>query len=85
VDVVLQGLARLLLEALEAPKVSGRHVRPLEVLDEDLLELGQTTNVVGWQEFEPCSNVLPDTDGEVLDDEVVIIRPSGSTCELEIF
>jgi hypothetical protein len=54
------------------------HIRPLKVPDEDLLELRPTPNAVGRQEFEPCLNVLPDTDGEVLDDEVVIIR-------LEIF
>jgi hypothetical protein len=29
--------------------------------------------------------VLPDSNGEVLDDEVVIIRPSGSASESEIF
>jgi hypothetical protein len=29
--------------------------------------------------------VLPDTDGEVLDDEVVIIRPSSLAGESEIF
>jgi hypothetical protein len=60
-------------------------VRSLEVPDENLLELSSTTDAVGRQEFEPRLNVLPDADGEVLDDAVVIIRPSGSVGELEIF
>jgi hypothetical protein len=84
VDVVPQGLARLLLAALEVPGVSWAHVRPLEFPDEDLLELCPTMDAVGWQEFEPRSNMLPDIDGEVLDDEAVI-RPSGSIGEPKIF
>jgi hypothetical protein len=75
----------LLLSALEVPGVSGAHVHPMEVLDENLLELHPTTNVVGRHEFKPRSNMLPDADGEVLDDEVVIIRPSGSAGESEVF
>ena len=37
------------------------------------------------EEFEPCSNMFPHTDGEILNDEKVIIHPSGSAGELEIF
>ena len=37
------------------------------------------------KEFEPRLNMLPHTDGEVLDDEVVIIHSSGSAGELEVF
>ena len=36
-------------------------------------------------EFEPCSNMFPHTDGEVLNDEVVIIHSSGSVGEPEVF
>jgi hypothetical protein len=46
-DVVLYGLARLLLVALAVPGVSGAHVCPLKVLNEDLLELRPTPNAVG--------------------------------------
>jgi hypothetical protein len=42
-------------------------------------------NVVGRQEFEPCMNMLPDRDGEVLDGQVFIICPSGLTDEPKIF
>jgi hypothetical protein len=61
------------------------HIHPLEVPDEDLLELRPTMDAVGRQEFEPCANMLPDTDGEILDDEVVIIRPSSPTGKPEVF
>jgi hypothetical protein len=47
VNVVPQGLARLLLAALEVLGVSGAHIRPLEFPDEDLLELCPTTDAVG--------------------------------------
>ena len=42
-------------------------------------------DAVMWEEFKPCSNMLPPTDGEILNDEMVIIHPSGSACEPEIF
>ena len=37
------------------------------------------------EEFEPCSNMFPHVDGEVLNDEVVIIHSSDSAGELEVF
>ena len=37
------------------------------------------------EEFEPRSNLFPHADGEVLNDEVVIIHPLGSVGELEVF
>ena len=60
-------------------------IRTLEISDEDPLEIRPVTDVVGWKEFEPCLNMLPHADGEVLDDEVVIIYSSGSTGEPEVF
>ena len=38
-----------------------------------------------WEEFEPCSNMFPHTDGEVLNDEVVIIHSFGSAGEPKVF
>ena len=38
-----------------------------------------------WEEFEPCPNMFPHADGEILDDEIVIIHPSSSAGEPEIF
>ena len=63
-----------MLTALEVPGVSRVDVRPLEIPDEDPLEVHPVADVVVWKEFEPCSNMLPHANGEVLDDEVVIIH-----------
>ena len=56
----------------------------LEIPDEDPLEICPVADAVGQKEFEPCSNMLPHIDGEVLDD-VVIIHSFGSVGELEVF
>ena len=37
------------------------------------------------EEFEPRSNMFPHADGEVLNDEVVIIHSFGSVGEPEVF
>jgi hypothetical protein len=42
-------------------------------------------DAVGRQEFEPRMNMLPDTDWEIMHDEVVIVRPSSLTGEPEVF
>ena len=60
-------------------------IRPLKISYEDPLEIYPVADAVGRKEFEPCLNMLPHTDGEVLDDEVIIIHSSGSVGELEVF
>ena len=60
-------------------------IGPLEISNENPLEVYPVEDAVGQKEFEPCSNMLPHTDGEVLDDEVVIIHSSGSAGEPEVF
>ena len=42
-------------------------------------------DAVGREEFEPCSNMLPHADGEILNDEVVIIHSSGLASEPKVF
>ena len=37
------------------------------------------------EEFKPCSNMFPHADGEVLNDEVVIIHSSGLAGEPKVF
>ena len=37
------------------------------------------------EEFEPCSNMFPHADGEVLNNEVIIIHSPGSIGEPEVF
>ena len=84
-DVIPHGLARLLLAALEVPGVSRADIRPLEISDEDPLEVCPVTDAVVREEFKPCSNMFPHADGEILNDEIVIIHPVGSAGEPEIF
>ena len=42
-------------------------------------------DAVMWEEFKPHPNVFPHVDGEILNDEMVIIHPFGSTGEPKIF
>ena len=60
-------------------------IRPLEIPDEDPLEVRLVENAIMWEEFEPRSNMFPNTYGKVLNDEVVIIHSSGSVGEPEVF
>jgi len=83
-DVIPQGLARLLLVALEVPGVPRADIRPLEVPNEDPLEVHPVVDAVVWKEFKPCSNMFPHANREVLD-EVVIIHSIGSTIKPDIF
>jgi hypothetical protein len=69
----------------ELADVVGAHICPVEVPEEDLLELRPTTDAVGRQEFKSRANVLLDIDGEILDDEVIVVRPSGPTSKPEVF
>ena len=81
----MQGLVGLLLAALEVLGIPRTDICPLEISNEGPLEIRPVTDAVGRKEFEPCSHMLPHVDGEVLDDEVVIIHSSGSAGEPEVF
>ena len=84
-DVILQGLAGLLLAALKVLEVTRADIRPLEISDEDPLEARPITDAVVREEFEPRPNMFPHADGQILNDENVIIHPFGSVGEPEIF
>ena len=84
-DVIPQGLVGLLLAALEILGIPRMDIGPLEISGEDPLEIYPVADAVGRKEFEPCSNMLPHADREVLDHEVVIIHSSGSVGEPEVF
>ena len=60
-------------------------IRPLEIPDEDPLEVRPVMDVVVREEFKPCLNMFPHADWEVLNDEVVIIHSSGLIGEPEVF
>ena len=73
------------MAALEVPGVSGADIRPLEVSDEDPLEVRLVVDAVVREEFKPRLNMFPHADGEILNDEKVIIYPSDSVGEPKIF
>ena len=83
--VIPQGLAGLLLAALEVLGVTRADIHPLEISNEDPLEIRLVMNAVMWEEFKTRSNLFPHIDGEILNDEKVIIHPSSSVGEPEIF
>ena len=60
-------------------------IRPLEISDEDPLEVSAVTDAIVWEEFKPCLNMFPRVDGEILNDEMIIIHPSGLASVPEIF
>ena len=74
-----------LLAAFEVLGVPRANIRPLEVLDEDPLEVRPVADAIVWEEFEPCSNMFPHADGEVLNDEVNIIHSLGLAGEPKVF
>ena len=84
-DVIPQGLTGLLLVALEVLGVSRVDIRPLEIPNEDPLEVHPVANAIVQEEFEPCSNMFPHADGEVLNDEVIIIHSSSLAGEPKVF
>ena len=84
-DVIPQGLAGLLLVAFEVLGVTRANIRPLEISDEDPLEVRPVADAVMREEFKPRLNMFPHTNGKVLNDEMVIIHSSGPTGESEVF
>ena len=84
-DVIPQGLIGLLLATLEVLGIPKTDIRPLEVLDEDPLEVRPVMDAVMREEFMPCPNMLPHANGKILNDEIVIIHSSGPAGEPEVF
>ena len=84
-DVIPQGLPGLLLAALDVPGVTRADVHPLEISDEDPLEVRPVMDAVVREEFKPRPNMFSYANGEILNDEMVIIHPSGSVGEPKIF
>ena len=59
-------------------------IHPLEIPHKDPLEVCPVADAVMQDEFEPRSNMFPHADGEVLNDEVVIIHSSSLVGEPEV-
>ena len=60
-------------------------IRPLEISNKDPLEVRLVVDAIMQEEFKPSLNMFPHADGEILNDEMVIIHPSGSVGEPKIF
>jgi hypothetical protein len=73
-DVVSERLSRLLAAALEIPKVPKAHVRALEVTGEGLDQVVPVGDMPRRQMLQPGSSGVGEEQGEVADDEVVIVR-----------
>ena len=58
-DVIPQGLAGLLLAALEVLGVTRVDIHPLEISNKDPLDVRPVTDAIGQKEFKPCPNMLP--------------------------
>ena len=74
-----------LLAAFEVLGVPRANIRPLEVLDEDPLEVRPVVDDVVREEFKPCPNMFPHTNGKILNDEIVIIHSSDPVGKPEVF
>jgi hypothetical protein len=73
-DVVLERLSRLLAAASEIPGVSRVHVRALEIAGEGLDQVVPVGDLPRGQVLQPGSSGVGEEQGEVADDEVVIVR-----------
>jgi hypothetical protein len=73
-DVVPEGLSRLLAAASEITGVPRAHVRALEVAGEGLDQVVPVGDLPQRQMLQPGSSGVGEEQGEVADDEVVIVR-----------
>jgi hypothetical protein len=73
-DVIPQGFSRLLATASEIPGVSRAHVCALEVVGEGFDQVVPVGDLRRRQMLQPGSGGVREEQGEVADDEVVIIR-----------
>jgi hypothetical protein len=75
-DVVPQGLSRLLAAASEIPGVPRAHVRALEVAGKGFDQVVPVGDLRRRQMLQPGSSGVGEEQGKVADDEVIIIRPT---------
>ena len=73
-DEVSERLIQPLAITLEVLGVPGAHVCALEIPDEDLYQVAPVVDLQGREVFEPGSRRVQQEQGEVADDEQVIVR-----------
>jgi hypothetical protein len=75
-DVVPQGFSRLLAVASEIPGVPRAHICALEVVGEGFDQVVPVGDLCRRQMLQQGSGGVGEEQGEVADDEVVIVRPT---------
>ena len=75
-DVVPERLSRLLSAAPEVPGVPRAHVRALEIFSESLDQVVPVGDLCGRQMLQPGPSSVKEEQGEVVDDEVIVVRSS---------
>ena len=73
-DVVPEGLVRLLSTAPQILRIPWVHVCALEIALKDLDQVGPVMNLMREQVLEPGSGGVGQKEWEVLNDELVILR-----------
>ena len=73
-DEVSERLVRFLATALKVPGVSRAHVCALEIPDEDPNQVTPVVDLRGRKVLEPGSHRVRQEQGEIADDEQVIVR-----------
>ena len=73
-DVVPKRLSRLLSAASEVPGIPGAHVRALEIAGEGLDQIIPVGDLPRKQVLQPGASGVGEEQGEVADDEVVVVR-----------
>jgi hypothetical protein len=80
-NVIPERFVQLLSATLQIPRFAWPHVCALEVDGEDVLEILPTINHVSRQVVGSGPSRVGQVNGEELDDEDVIIRPTRHACE----
>jgi hypothetical protein len=83
-DVVPERLSRLLAAASEIPGVPRAHVRALEVADEGLDQVVPVGDLPRRQMLQPGLSGVGEEQGEVADDEVVIVHSTQVADQLVV-
>lgn len=83
-DVLAESFPGLLHAVLEILGVARAQVSALEVSHEDALEVGQRVDAIRRKVFDPGSHILCQVEGQELNDEGIIVRPTHAAHETEI-
>ena len=78
-NVIAERLFYLLLAVLEVPWIPWAFVCALKISYEDLSQVPPVVDLVRRKMFQPSSCRVREVQGEISDDEIILLRPAGST------